>query len=189
MRAVSSASVRRDDAARMACSAFSTSPLRSTGGPARSSSMISPPSGGRCSRPSNRLARRPTRQRTATGISLNGRCRCGWIRFSRSPAKLPSGQPSTGSGRSRNDAALPLAWITTRSGSRTSSNAPCGWTEAAKWICSRSQFERSACPKRGIVAMRDGMPKLGRVSRRCRRPRSRSRPNRSGQAWHKGSDG
>lgn len=52
--------------------------------------------------------------------------------------------------RLRNVGALALAWMTVKSGSPTTNSAPYGWIEPGSWICSRSQFERSACPKAGI---------------------------------------
>ena len=59
--------------------------------------------------------------------------------------------------------AFSLAWTTTLSRSRTSSSAPCGWIDPARWICSRSQFKRSASPKAGVEAARVGTCQPPRV--------------------------
>lgn len=61
-------------------------------------------------------------------------------------------RPITSPSSPRKRAALTLAWMTTSSGSRTTSSAPCGWIDPARWICSRSQLDRSAWPKAGGVS-------------------------------------
>ena len=123
----------------------------------RFSSMTRPPCGGRCSTTSKAVRDAPMTQRMASGKAPRiGTSRRGSIQRARSPSTASIGNPITSRWRPRSLAALALAWIMTWPGSLRTSSAPCGWIDPAKWICSRSQFERSARPNAGDIARVDG---------------------------------
>ena len=73
-------------------------------------------------------------------------------RFQRSPPSARERSPCEvaleAAGRR---AALALACRMTLIGFATISSAPCGWMQPARWICSRSQLERSADPNAGAA--------------------------------------
>ena len=96
--------------------------------------------------------------------------------------------------RRRSDSGSRRRWhwpeATTRSGSLATSSAPCGWIEPARWICSRSQLDRSACPKPGGADGREATYEPSRGSTASvRSVMLGCHPDRSGPAWRINSAG
>ena len=134
------------------CSLTSTSPPPPPPG-ASNSSASTPCPGTRCSISSHSRALPSTSVWACNGrgSSRSGTADSSRTRASRSPPSTDSGRNSSRSaGRPSSTAQLAEACTTRPSRSRSTSSAPCGWIDPARWISSRSQLVRSAWPKAGL---------------------------------------